>query len=112
MISKEMYLLLKEIPRNKEIPYSDLNKEKNPAIDGLLCEAFYDSNDLISKRGGVLENCVFSITEKGQAALEEYEQVKHNQEVVDKSLKVAKVAMWAAIGSAVAAVLSLIKMFL
>ena len=52
-----------------------------------------------------------SLTEKGQALVEEYEGNQRNERLVERSLTITKIAMWAAIANAVAALASLIKMF-
>ena len=113
MLSKEMYLLLNRIPRyNKRILYLELNCDNNEEIDNLLCEAQYQSYDYIIQHGNLLKQSSFSLTEKGQAAIEEYEQAERNEAIIKKSLNVSRAAMWAAIASAAVAIASLIKLFL
>ncbi len=112
MISKEMYELLKKIPRTpKSISYNEINGSKDEKKYQLICEAAYTGYDYITVSGILSENGSLSLTEKGQAEIEEYEQAERNQKIVEKSLIVARVAMWAAIGSAVVAIVSLVKMF-
>lgn len=112
MISKEMYELLMKIPRlPKSVPYMDTINEKNEKEYQLFCEAKYQDYDYIAQSMGRRADSELSLTEKGQAAIEEYERVVHNQKVVERSLRVSRIAMWAAIGSAVAALFSFVKMF-
>lgn len=130
MISKDMYTLLAALPRFHEnedgISYDDLcSKEllETGKLKDLLLEASHSDYNYIHKkqiRGeeDVLHNCSFTRSERGQVALEVYEQTEENQKAVNESLKIsqkslgiARVAMWAAIASAVAAIASLIKMF-
>ncbi len=76
MLSKEMYVLLKQIPRyDKQIAYAELNSKNK---EHLLCEAKYDTYDYINQSGILLKDSKFSLTEKGQAAIEEYEKAKKN----------------------------------
>ena len=111
MLSEEMYTLIKKIPRRGNwVPYAELNPTGDMNIDKLLLEAKYDSYDYINQNGRLLRDSTFSLTEKGQAAIEEYEQALRNQKIVETSLTVSRVAMVAAIGSALAAIISLIKM--
>lgn len=116
MLSKEMYILLKKIPRREDwISYAELNPSGDKRIDSLLNEAKYDDYDYINQGSPTndyrLINSTFSLTEKGQAAIEEHEQAIHNQVIVEQSLKVATTAKWAAVFSAIVALLSLIKTF-
>jgi hypothetical protein len=111
MISKEMYELLKRIPRHPQsILYTQLNKEDNEKLYNVICEANYTGYEYINVVGPSLKKGGLSLTEKGQAAIEEYEQAARNQKIVERSLLVSRVAMWAALGSAAAAIISLIKM--
>lgn len=112
MLSKEMYALLNQVPRYaKQISYADLNKSNDRKVYDLICEATYTTYDYLNKHGGTVESSNYSLTEKGQAAIEEYEQAQHSQKVMNTSLSVARIAMWAALASAAAAIASLIKMF-
>ena len=111
MISKEMYELLKKIPRHPNtVPYKEVVRDNNEKEFNLFCEAKYPDYGYINQSMGRREDSTLSLAEKGQAAIEEYERTAHNQEMVEKSLNVSRVAMWAAIGSAIAAIASLIKL--
>ena len=111
MISKEMYELLKKIPRhNTGIAYTLINPNDDEIICSLVCEAKSQYCGYVNEPMGALKRSCISLTEKGQAAIEEYERTAHNQEMVEKSLNVSRIAMWAAIGSAIAAIASLIKL--
>lgn len=115
MISKEMYELLKRIPRHpKAIAYDELNKICEKDIFEIACEAEYKNCEYINISGLLARDkgCTLSLTEKGQAAIEDYKRTTHNQKMVEKSLAVSRIAMWAALGSAVAAIISLIKMLI
>ena len=102
-----MYLLLKQIPRFEgEIHYTELDAQDKW---NLLCEAKYDSYDYVNQSGDLVDNSSYSLTEKGQAAIEDFERAERNDKVIKKTLKISTVAMWAAIGSAITAILSLIK---
>ena len=114
MISKEMYEFLREIPRHPQtIPYEELNRRFKKDIFEIACEAEYKNCEYINGFGIFSNNndSKVSLTEKGQAAIEEYEQSMRNQKIIEKSLNVSQTAMWAAIASAVVAIASLIKLF-
>lgn len=110
MLSKEMYVFLKKVPRHpKTILHEKLISNNNSPEYSLFCEAKNQCGyiqDVIEP----VEGKYYSLTEKGQAAIEAYELAERNQAVVEKSLNVSKVAMVAAIASAFAAIFSLIKM--
>lgn len=116
MISKEMYSILKCIPRHPQKIGYLLLKDKSILNENffwnLMCEAQYQNCEYINILSVPMEQGDISLTERGQAAIEEYEQAERNQKVMDKSLNVARIAMWAAIASAVAAIASLVKMFI
>lgn len=114
MISKEMYELLIQIPRHSAsggISYTALVKLMSDNPDALLYEATFPAYDYINQSAERVKNSSFSLTEKGQAAIEDYERAMHNQEMVEKSLKVSRVAMWVSFATVFVAVLSLVKMF-
>ncbi|MBQ2062172.1 MAG: hypothetical protein II458_05795 [Oscillospiraceae bacterium] len=112
MLSEEMYNLLKKVPRYEEtISYADLNKDDDKQIYHLICEAVYDAYDFLNKHGDTIKKSSFSLTEKGQAAIEEYEQSTHNQKMMKTSLHVAIIAAIAAVASVLATIASFIKMF-
>lgn len=111
MISKEMYDLLKSIPRHPKTIQAGELYENNPQANRVK-ELLYEANGVDYEYVNcstlrVLDGKI-SLSEKGQALLEEYEQAERNNKIVRRSLAVAKVAMWAAIASAIAAFLSLI----
>ena len=122
MISNEMYLLLKSIPRfPKAVSFDVLFSEKIfeiTKLKTLIQEAKHSDYEYIIQdqvRGRTVHDSDFSLTEKGQAAIESYEQNEENKKIVAKSLKVAEdslkvavVAKWAAIASAVTAFLALL----
>ena len=132
MLSKEMYELLIRIPRFPESIHAGKIYEGNPTcnrIRDLLCEAAHTDYDYISYSGNQILDSKISLTEKGQAAVEEYKEFLRNKEIVEtslsvsqeslkaaqeslkvaqESLKVAEAAKIAAIASAIAAGLALI----
>ncbi len=115
MLSKEMYDLLVKVPRFPKSIYAGKLYENNPMynrIRDLLCEAAYKDYDYINHSESQILKSNISLTEKGQAALEEYEAFDRNQKITRRSLTVAIVAMIASIASAVAAIASLIKMLI
>ena len=110
MISEKMFAFLKDIPRHpKSITYGEIKNVDGDEKYNLACEARYISYDYINLNGAIKSESVVSLTEKGQAAIEEYEQATRNQEIIEQSLKVTRAAMWAAIVSAIVSFLSLIK---
>lgn len=109
MLSKEMYDLLVDIPRHPKALFAGKLYENSPRasrIQDLLCEAF-DSGYINHSQPRIL-NSDISLTEKGQALIEEYETSQENQRIVKDSLKVAIAAKRVAIASAIAAFLALI----
>ena len=112
MLSKEMYSLLVKVPRNQQtVEYSALIENDDKTTYLLVSEALNDCG-FLKKHGEFIKSSAYSLTEKGKAAVEEHEQTLHNQEVMKTSLSVARIAMLAAVFSAIAAVVSLVKMFL
>ena len=71
-------------------------------------EARHSDYDYVYTDGKKIELSVLSLTEKGQAVLEEYEDAKHNQAMMKTSLSVAIIAMMAAIASAITTILTLV----
>lgn len=115
MLSEEMYYLIKQVPRdNNGIAYKDLKVHNEDSKYQLVSEAIYKDYDYLLKvslGSSALDRSFYVLTEKGQAAIEAYEQEKRNQQIMKKSLVVSRTAMWAAIASAFVAACSLIKMF-
>ncbi len=115
MLSKEMYDLLKLIPRHPSvIDYEELKastKLEEKEMQYFLCEAQYGGYDYINSHEVTVQNGSFSLTEKGQAAIEAYEQDKKNQETMNKSLCAAKWALFAAAVSAITSVIALLSNF-
>lgn len=111
MLSKEMYDLLKLIPRYPNIiDYARLKtstKLEEKEMQDFLCEAKYEGYDYINSHEVTVQNGSFSLTEKGQAAIEAYEQDKKNQETMNKSLCAAR---WALIAAAISAITSVIAL--
>lgn len=120
MLSKEMYNLLVAFPRRSDwIPYEKLNPSNDSNIYNLVCTAVHSDYEYLNKEGITLEKSEFSLTEKGQVAIELYEQNEENNRIVAQSLKVAEeslkvaiVAKWAAIASAIAAFLALLPVLI
>ena len=119
MLSKEMYDLLKRIPRYPETILASRLYEGNPMaarIKDLLLEAAHSDYEYINQSASRVLQSNFSLTEKGQALIEEYETAERNQKIVEeslqiaqKSLRVAQVAKWVAVFSAIAAFLSVLS---
>lgn len=111
MISKEMYEFLKEIPRRPQsILFGELEKLCKNDVSQIVYEANDESQGYILQMsvGNTIQNCSFSLTDSGQAEIEEYERSMRNQEIVEKNLKISRAAMWAAVASAAVAVVSLV----
>ena len=109
MLSKEMYDLLVDIPCHPKTLFAGKLYENSPRaarIQDLLCEAF--ASGYINHSQPRILNSDISLTEKGQALIEEYETSQENQRIVKDSLKVAIAAKRVAIASAIAAFLALI----
>lgn len=113
MLSEEMYGLLKVIPRHGRISYIELKQKcgiEEKLLDDLLCEARYGTYDFINADLPLHKGSI-SLTEKGKAAIEEYEAMEENHKITKRALTVARIGMWAAIASAITAIISLVKMF-
>ena len=118
MLSKEMYDLLKQIPRYPQSIFAGKLYENSPMasrIKDLLLEASHADYEYVNCSNLKVLDSEISRTEKGQALVEEYEAAERNQKIVDESLKisqeslkVARVAKWAANFSAVASLPTLI----
>lgn len=123
MISKQMYAVLSKIPLPTEaIPYENLRSKCDDlninALNHLLLQARSAPFNYIIAPSDI-EEAIIALTEKGVAEIQDYEEREENRkitretlEITQKSLTVAKIAMWTAIASAVVAVVSLIKQFL
>ena len=111
MLSKEMYNLLKLIPRHPSvIDYAELKastKLEEKEMQDFLCEAIYGGYDYINSHEVTVQNGSFSLTEKGQAAIEAYEQEQRNQKTMQQSLCAAR---WALIAAAISAITSVIAL--
>lgn len=117
MLSKEMYELLKRIPRHPntidaEQILGNHELDLTNQLYNLLCEATHADYEYVNSTGSRLIYAKLSLTEKGQAVLEEYEAFDRNQKITKRSLAVAIIAMIASIASAFAAIASLIKMLI
>ena len=107
MISKEMYLLLKMAPRhNGQVSYATIEKELGEKAYSLVCDAVYPDYDYLSNVSSSVKNGAFFLTEKGQAAVEEYEQAKNNQATAKGTLIVSIVAIVLSVISIAVALLS------
>ena len=114
MISKEMYELLKKIPRPpKSVLRKEVNNTNSETINTLISEAAYSTYDYINEHYSMSPDMplddTLSLTEKGQAAIEEYEQAERNNKIIEKTLSVSKAAMWAAVASAVVSLSPIFK---
>lgn len=123
MISKQMYAVLSKIPLPTEaIHYTQLRllcgiKDTNAFLHLLIQAKNSPCNYILAS--SPIEESLIGLTEKGLAEIQDYEEREENRkitretlEITQKSLTVAKIAMWTAIASAVVAVVSLIKQFL
>lgn len=110
MLSREMNEVLKRVPRYPNIAFAGKifeNNDKASRVKDLLLEA--ESCGYINVSKFPILDSDISLTETGQAALEEYERAEHTHKMAEESLKVAKAAKWAAIFSTVAAFAALIS---
>ena len=118
MLSREMYDVLKDIPRYPKTIFAGKLYEGNPMahrIKDLLLEAAHCDYEYINHTQLRVLDSELSRTEKGQALVEEFEAAERNQKIVEeslviaqKSLQVAQVAKWVAIFSAIASFLALL----
>lgn len=113
MLSKEMYELLKQIPRGSKefISYTKLAENNSEERLAMLGEASSTVYDYIYQSESNPKKSVFRLAEKGQAAIEDYERAAHNQKIVEQTLKVADTAKCVSVISLIVALLSLLKMF-
>ena len=111
MLSKEMYIVLKQIPRYpKEIHCSELyisKKTDKELLKGVLCDAASSGYDYINKNGYQILDSKLSLTERGVAAIEAHEGEKSARKWMIWSSLCAFIAMVAARASAAAAFLAL-----
>lgn len=113
MLSKQMYSILSCMPRNHSfISYVALESKCGLTKDEMYeCFAEVDEQHTPYFRRtfeGTWDKESFCISEIGLAEVEAYEQALENQRAVDESLKVAKIAMWAAIASAIVSIAAII----
>ena len=107
MISKEMYELLKLIPRHpKSIPYQELEKKNIENLYDLVREAAYGDCEYIIPPMKSIKQSNLSITEKGQSAIEEYSITQNNQKVAKLTLTTSIVAIILSVISIIVAVVS------
>ena len=111
MLSNDMYDVLKCIPRSpQQTTYNDirgLSRLETNSLNIILSNARYHTYDYINA-GIMLESDPISLTEKGQAAIEEYEAAKRNGLYVLASAKCAQDASKAAKRSTIIASVALI----
>ena len=111
MLSKEMYDLLKLIPRHPSvIDYAKLKastKLEEEKLFSYLCDAMFETYEYINSHNTLVKDGSFSLTEKGQAAIEAYEQEQRNQKTMQQSLCAAR---WALIAAAISAITSVIAL--
>ncbi len=117
MISKRMYQLLSVLPRN----FSELSYEKIKLKSGLtndqfiLCLVEHEFNSVKESRlfrkciiGSVGKENGLSLTDRGLAEVEVYEQKLEDQKAVKSSLKLAEHTL---IVSIIALIISIIALF-
>lgn len=113
MISKDMYTLLSAIPKTpKEIQYKDLlngllEKGFNPSLGhDLLVDAC--ASGYVKASNYKIENSYIELQDRGAILIEEYERDIRSDVLMEKAYKTSQYAMWAAIASAIAAVVGLL----
>ncbi len=113
MLSKEMYDLLKLIPRHPSvIDYEELKastKLEEEKLFSYLCDANFETYEYINSHNTLVKDGRFSLTEKGQSAIEAYEQEQRNQKTMQQSLCAARWALLAAAISAITSVIALLS---
>ena len=114
MISKDMYTLLSAIPKTpKEIQYKDLlngllEKGFNPSLGhDLLVDAC--ASGYVKASNYKIENCYIELQDRGAILIEEYERNIRSDVLMEKAYKTSQYAMWAAIASAITAIIALFK---
>lgn len=111
MLSKEMYIVLKQIPRHPhEIHCSEVygsKKTDKDTLKSVLLDAVGGNYEYVNKNGYQILDSKLSLTERGVAAIEAYESEKSARRWMVGSSICAFLAMVAAIASAVAAFLAL-----
>ena len=112
MLSNDMYDVLKCIPRSpQQTTYNDIRGLSGLETDSLisiLSNARYHTYDYINAGIRLEPDDPISLTEKGQAAIEEYEAAKRNGLYVLASAKSAQDASKAAKRSTIIACVALI----
>lgn len=112
MISNRMYALLSKIPLPTEaISYEQLRSEcadlDENTFNHLIIEAMSPAYNYIFAHSPI-EKAIISLTENGIGEIEDYELREENRKLTKTSLAVARVAMWTAVASAVATVITLL----
>ena len=113
MISKDMYTLLSAIPKVPgKIQYIDLlngllKKGFDPSMGRELL-AYAHESGYIKASNHVLEHSDIELQERGMILIEEYERNIRSDVLMEKAYKTSQYAMWAAIASAIAAVVGLL----
>ena len=114
MISKDMYTLLSVMPSMpKNIEGIELlnglieKKLLNPTLGRELLETAI-ANGFIKASSRHVEHCYIELLYKGVIAIEEYENKQKSDDLMEKAYKTSQYAMWAAIASAIAAVVGLL----
>lgn len=118
MLSNDMYDVLKCIPRSpQQTTYNDIRALSGLETDSLisiLSNARYHTYDYINAGIRLEPDDPISLTEKGQAAIEEYEAAKRNDGYVLASAKSAqdasKAAKWSIIIACVALIISILQL--
>ena len=115
MISKDMYTLLKTIPPLPEcVEWTDLlnrllnEKQINPSLGSHLIEEA-ESNGFIKRSSRTVGCSYIKLLYKGVIAIEEYENKQKSDDLMEKAYKTSQYAMWAAIASAITAIIALFK---
>lgn len=116
MVSERMFQVLSAFPRSfqKGIRYEALLRDcrlSKEDIDECLNETQFPAWNYIRSTNGFREGSELFLTESGLAEMEEYERQVRMERWNQRALTIAKIAMWAAIASAVAAGISLGHLF-
>ena len=107
MISKRMYKLLSELPRDySEIPYKELilksSLTKDEYIQCKVANQFLSvSNENYFYTSGKIkpEDETIGLTDHGLAEIEQYEQQMETQKATEKSILLARLTLYCAIAT-------------
>ncbi len=113
MLSKNMYAVLSCFPRtiSKPIKYEILLEKcelSSDEVNECLNETLFPAWNYVRCSNGFKMGSDLYLTESGLVGIEEHEAAVAEHRVVERSLSVSKIAMIAAIASAVAGIFSVV----